>query len=166
MAFKLCSVGANRPKVCQIHTITPIVPNLNIWHKTGFIHYFMWFPKFSCYHPNNTAEFETHHIRQAFPSMQTVVWLSCSELAGVALQVVFCCCRPSGSRLYMLCGQKCSPAYLSCNKWLFGVLLPQFKAIWPFSSEGILTREMLLIGYFLCFGPLSVNSRDDCMESQ
>lgn len=37
--------------------------------------------------------------------------------------VVFCCCSPSASRFDMLCVQRCSSAYLSCN---------EFELLWPF----------------------------------
>ncbi len=53
----------------------------------------------------------------------------------------------SASGFDVLCIQRWHFAYLGYNEWLFELLLPIYH----------------LTGYFLFFGPFSVNPRDGCV---
>lgn len=73
-----------------------------------------------------------------------------------------CCCSPSYSGL---CLQRCCATFLGCNHCLLGLLLPFYHL--PFSpltsniSKLSLSTQLLLTGYLLFYGRLSVNSGDD-----
>lgn len=53
--------------------------------------------------------------------------------------------------------------YLGCNEWFLVLLLPFYhlKPVYPFSSD-LPSTQPPPAGYFLFFGPFSVNSRDGC----
>lgn len=55
----------------------------------------------------------------------------------MAPSVFFWYCSPSASRFDIFCIQRCFPACLGCNRWLFELLLPfcQLETLWPFSSD-------------------------------
>ncbi len=72
MAFKRCSIGTKRPKVCQENILTP----LHHQHqpeplRQGMIDpcFHVLYAKFWRYHLNVAAEVETHQTRQRFSNL-------------------------------------------------------------------------------------------------
>ncbi len=60
-------------------------------------------------------------------------------------------------------------AYLGCNEWLFELwclsIISNQSAHSPLTSDinkAFLSKQLPLTGYFLFFGPFSVNPRDGC----
>lgn len=107
--------------------------------------------KYWPHHPNDTAEFETYHTSNVFPVFLCPIFVrlwelqpvSCPQLAGRAPGVVFCFFRPSASNFREMI-QRCSSAYLGCNKRLFELLLlfnRYFMLFRPFSVCPIYCRQ-------------------------
>ncbi len=130
-------------------------------------------------HLNVAAEIKTHQTRQRFSNLLLSnfgesVWIvssvSCSYLTGAAPGVVFCCWSPSASGFDVLCVQRCilhnlvvTSGYLSycclsiiSNQSVHSPLTSDINK--TFSST-----QLPLTGYFLFFGPFSVNPRDGCV---
>ncbi len=139
--------------------------------------FYILYAKFWPYHLNVAAEIETHQTRQRFSNLLLSgfgdpVWIvssvSCSYLTRAAPGVVFCCCSTSASGFDVLCVQRWYSAYIGCNEWLFELLLPFYHLypVCPFSSDinkAFSSTRLPLTGYFLFFGPFSVNPRDGCV---
>ena len=133
--FKPWSAGTNGPKCAKKICPTPshhhtTTSSLNRWYKAGRIHAFMLSD-----HLNAGTEIETHQTREHFSKLLLFnfgesVWI-------VASEEVFCCCRTSILWFQVLCVQRCSSVYLSCNKWLFELQLSfyHFEPVLPFSSD-------------------------------
>ncbi len=83
--------------------------------------------------------------------------------------MVFCCCSPSASGFEVLCVQRCilhtlvvMSGYLS---YCCLSIISNQCAHSPLTSEinkAFSSTQLPLTGYFLFFGPFSVNPRDGC----
>ncbi len=58
--------------------------------------------------------------------------------------------------LDVLCAQRWYSAYLACNEWLFESPLTSDL------NKAFSSTQLPLTGYFLFFGPFSVNPSDGC----
>ncbi len=105
------------------------------------------------------------------------VWIvasvCCSYLTGAAPGVVFCCCSSSASGFDVLCVQRRYSAYLGYNEWLFELrclsIISNQSDHSPLTSDinkAFSSTQLPLTGYFLFFGPFSVNPRDGSWKSQ
>ncbi len=140
------------------------------------------YTKFWPHHLNVAAEIEPHQTRQRFSnlllsSFGESVWIvssvSCSYLTGAAhgvVFVVFCCWSPSASGFEVLCVQRCilhtlvvTSGYLS---YCCLSIISDQSVHSPLTSDinkAFSSTQLPLTGYFLFFGPFSVNPRDGCV---
>ncbi len=137
------------------------------------------YTKFWPYHLNLAAEIETHQTRQRFSNLllsnfgepvRIVDSVSCSLLTGALPGVLFCCWSPSASGFDVLCVQRCilhtlvvTSGYLS---YCCLSIISNQSAHSPLTSDIIKafsSTQLPLAGYFLFFGPFSVNPRDGCL---
>ncbi len=106
-------------------------------------------------------------------SVWIVASVCCSYLTGAAPGVVFCCCSSSASGFDVLCVQRRYSAYLGYNEWLFELrclsIISNQSDHSPLTSDinkAFSSTQLPLTGYFLFFGPFSVNPRDGSWKSQ
>ncbi len=159
VAFKRCTIGT---KCAKKISPTPLHHHQPEPLRQGRMDpcFHVLYAKLSPYHLN-------HQTRQCFSNLLLSnfgdpVWIvssvSCSYLTGAAPGVVFCCWSTSASGFDVLCVQRWYSAYLGCNEWLFELNTRTFDINKAFSST-----QLPLTGYFLFFGPFSVNPRDGCV---
>ncbi len=175
MACIQCSIGTKGPKVCQEnipHTLHHHQPEPL---RQGRINpcFHVLYAKFWPFHLNVAAEIETHQTRQHFynlllsnfgePVFPVLSWqerhLVWSSAAVAHLLQGSTCCAFRDGVLYNLV---VTSGYLSycclsiiSNQSVHSPLTSDFNKI--FSST-----QLPLTGYFLFFGPFSVNPRDGC----
>ncbi len=181
MVFKRCSIGTKRPKVCQKILPTP----LHHQHQPEPLRqgrmdpcFYILYDKFWPYHLNVTAEIKTHQTRQRFPIFYCPILVSRCKLyppcpvlswqeqhpvwssATVAhlLQGSMCCAFRDG----ILHTLVVTSGYLSY--YCLSIISNQ-SAHSPLTSDinkACSSTQLPLTGYFLFFGPFSVNPRDGC----
>ncbi len=168
------------PKVCQEnipHTITPPAPARTVETRQDGSMLSCSLRQILTLHLNVAAEIETHQTRQRFYNLLLhnfgdAVWIessvSCSYLSGSAPGVVFCCCSPSVSgfdvfRDGILLTSVVTSCYLSycclsiiSNQSVHSPLTSDTNKAFP-------STQLPLTGYFLFFGPFSVNPRAGCV---
>ncbi len=181
MAFKRCSIGTKcAKKVCQEnfpHTITP--PPSEPLRQGRMIHAFMFFtpnsdPTPECSSKNRDSSDQATFLQSSFVQFWWVC-VNCilrvlflSDRSGTG--VVFCCWSPSASGFDVLCVQRCilynlvvTSGYL-CYCCLS--IISNQSAHSPLTSDinkTFSSTQLPLTGYFLFFGPFSVNPRDGCV---
>lgn len=129
--YKACSIDTMGPKVWKKIFCTRSQQTGETVRMDPRV--FVLFVKFWPDHLNVAAEIETQQTFKVFPSSLVQFWWACVDcslssgtwLKGLTLGVVFCCCWPSASGL--VCGQRLSSAYFSCNKLLFWVTVLTFN---------------------------------------
>ncbi len=172
MAFKRCSIGTKRPKVCQEnvpHTITPPPPAWTVETRQdgSMLSYFL---SQVLTHLNVAAEIQIHQTRQLFPIFCWWVCVNCilrvlfladrsGTRCGLLLQGLTCCVFRDDilHTLVVTSGYLCYCCLsIISNQSVHSPLTSDINK--AFSST-----QLVLTGYFLFFRPFSVNPRDGCV---
>ncbi len=181
VVFKQCSIGTKGPNVCQEnipHIITPPPPAWTVETRQDGSMLSCSLCQILILHLNVAAEIKTHQTRHGFSNLLLsnfvepvwiVVSVSCSYLTGAAPGVVFCCWSPSASGFDVLCVQRCILQILVVTSGYLSYcclsIISNQSAHSPLTSDinkTFSSTQLPLTGYFLFFGPFSVNPRDGC----
>ncbi len=181
VVLKRCSIGTKGPKCAKKifpkHYTTST--SLNRWDKAGWSMLSCSLHQILTLHLNVAAEIETHQTRQRFSNLQSSdfgdpVWIvssvCCSYLTGAApvwssaagahlFQGSRCCVFRDGILQILVV----TSGYLS---YCCLSIISNQSAHSPLISDinkAFSSTQLLLTGYFLFFGPFSVNTRDSCV---
>ncbi len=138
LAFKWCSIGTKRPKVCQEnipHTITPPPPAWTVETRQdgsmlscSLLQILTLLSE--CCSRNRDSSDQATFFQSSIVQFYWACVNCCLRFLFLADRtstgVIFCCCSPSASGFDVLCVQRWYSAYLGCNEWLFELLLPFF----------------------------------------
>ncbi len=182
MVFKRCSIGTKRPNVCQEN-----IPHiLHHHHQPELLRqgrmdpcFHVLHTKFCPYHLNVAAEIETRQTRQRFYNLLLSdsgdpLWIvaSVSVLSWQEQHPVW----SSAAVAHLLQGLTCC-AFRDCILHILVVtsgylsycclsIISNQSAHSPLTSDinkAFSSIQLPLTGYFLFFGPCSVNPRDGCV---
>ncbi len=179
VVFKRCSIGTKEPKVCQEdipHTITPPPPAWTVETRQDGSCFNVLHTKFWLYHLNVAAEIETHQTGNVFPIFYCPILVSLCELYPPCPVLIWQERHPvwfSAAVAHLLQGSTCCAFRDGILHTLVGYLIycclsiiSNQSAHFPLTSDtnkAFSSTQLQLTGYFLCFGPFSVNPRDGCV---
>ncbi len=150
--------------------------SLNRWDKAGWsmlscsLHQILTRPSECCSRNPDSSRFFNLLLSSFGDPVWIVSSVCCSYLTGAAPGVVFCCWRPSASGFDVLCVQRCILQILVVTSGYLSYcclsIISNQSVHSPLTSDinkAFSSTQLPLTGYFLFFGPFSVNPRDGCV---
>ncbi len=161
LAFKWCSIGTKRPKVCQEnipHTFTPPPPAWTVETRQdgsmlscSLLQILTLLSE--CCSRNRDSSDQATFFQSSIVQFYWACVNCCLRFLFLADRtstgVVFCCWSPSASGFDVFCVQRWYSAYLGCNEWLFELLSLSF--ISNQSAHSPLISDINKGASFLCW---------------